>query len=90
MKLAEDIRDKIETDFNLAEDREIINALLEGIDAPDPARIGRCILHLANGNIARFCQLETLALQDYRDIIVAAEYDQHSYERVRDFSLPFT
>ena len=51
-------------------------------------RIVRCIVFVANGDLNRLEKAIDLAKEDYRDLIVWAEYDEKN-ERVRDFSNPF-
>jgi hypothetical protein len=50
-------------------------------------RLIRCAVFLAKGNMAVLEQQIALGMMDYRDLIVAAEYEGDI--RVRDFSKPF-
>ncbi len=54
----------------------------------EPARVARCVLLVANGDPGKFKQMINLARTDYRDAIMAAEYD-HTNRRLRDLSGPF-
>lgn len=51
-------------------------------------RLVRCIVHSAGADEHRVQQLLDLARQDYRDVIVAGEYDS-AMRRVRDLSASF-
>ncbi|MCD4781556.1 MAG: hypothetical protein K8S27_13565 [Candidatus Omnitrophica bacterium] len=52
-------------------------------------RIIRCILFLSKGDTRKMEEAVCLAKEDYRDLIVAAEYNG-SDQRVRNFNLPFS
>lgn len=84
----EDIHAKIARDFkrNAAAASEMIEAHL--IDDPTGDRVLRCVLFVASGNLSELEQCLKLAQLDYRDMIVAAEYDEHM-KQVRDFNNPF-
>ena len=51
-------------------------------------RVLRCIVFAAHGDRDRLEALIELAREDYRDVIVAAEYDLQ-LNKVRDFEQPF-
>ena len=51
-------------------------------------RLARCALFLAAGSIEKLRKATELGRTDYRDLIMAAEYDP-AHHRVRDFNLPF-
>ena len=51
-------------------------------------RIVRCIVFVANGDLTRLENAIDLAKEDYRDLIVWAEYNENN-ERVRDLTNPF-
>ena len=51
-------------------------------------RIVSCIVFVANGDLNRLEKAIDLAGEDYRDLIVWAEYDEKN-ERVRDLTNPF-
>jgi hypothetical protein len=51
-------------------------------------RIHRCIIYLAAGNLNKLNNCISGAKSDFRDIIVAAEYDNED-NQVRDFIKPF-
>jgi hypothetical protein len=51
-------------------------------------RLSRCALFLARGSIEKLKQEVAVGRTDYRDLIVAAEYDGDRH--VRNFNLPFS
>src|SRR6516165_9477777 len=51
-------------------------------------RLVRCILHAARGDEQRIQRLLDVARQDYRDVIMAGEYD-HAMRQVRDLRASF-
>lgn len=51
-------------------------------------RLIRCIIFAASGDELRIGKLIELAQQDYRDVIVAGEYDRQNI-RKRDLNKPF-
>lgn len=51
-------------------------------------RLVRCALFLAEGSLQKLKEAVSLGRTDYRDLIVAAEYDRDD-NHVRDFSQPF-
>jgi hypothetical protein len=84
----EDIHAKIARDFegNAEAAAEMIATHL--IDNPTSDRVLRCVLFVASGNLSELAQCLKLAHLDYRDMIVAAEYNEHR-KQVRDFNNPF-
>jgi hypothetical protein len=51
-------------------------------------RITRCIVFYANGDLNRLNNGIKLAMTDWRDTIMTAEYDRNN-EKVRDMNKPF-
>jgi hypothetical protein len=51
-------------------------------------RMIRCLLFVSQGDLDKLEQAIALAKQDYRDLIVAAEYDG-SENHIRNFNHPF-
>jgi hypothetical protein len=49
----------------------------------------RCIIFAAGGDESRIRQLIDLERQDFRDVIVATEYDAVRLQRLRDFNRSF-
>jgi hypothetical protein len=81
--LPADIRKRIHTDFE-PERANIIESDLEEFeirfvevykDKPSP-RIFRCLLYLASGDEISLARYSEVALSDWRDIILWAEYDK--------------
>jgi hypothetical protein len=90
--LAEDIIEKISRDFKNHDEAELALTVLtdfveENQDISND-RILRCMVFVANGDIATLEQAIELAKIDYRDLIVWAEYDDKE-EPVRDLSNGF-
>jgi hypothetical protein len=88
-ELPPDILARIDTDYDLADRPTIVEALLTLPDATrEPERVARCVLFVANGSLDEFERMVQLARIDFRDAIVAAEYDR-DLRRLRDFGWPF-
>jgi hypothetical protein len=51
-------------------------------------RLVRCALFLAQGSLQKLEEAVSLGRADYRDLIVAAEYDRAD-NQLRDFNQPF-
>lgn len=85
--LPEDILAKAAADF-AHEPSDRILALLEAYKGADRARVIRCVLHLASGDIDRLHHLMGTAQRDSRDVIYWAEYDRGD-KRIHDFNQPF-
>ena len=51
-------------------------------------RLSRCALFLAQGSLQKLEEAVALGREDYRDLIVAAEYDSFRLQ-LRDFNRPF-
>jgi len=51
-------------------------------------RLIRCVVFAAKGNLSRISELIALGLRDYRDLIMAGEYD-HKSNRRRDLTASF-
>lgn len=69
-------------------DRSLVTTVLESYAGPEPDRVRRCVLHLANGDAGEVKDLVEVATVDYRDVILSAEYDSGD-RQLRDFSRPF-
>lgn len=89
MNLPKDILDKINSDFPDTEERELIIEILSSLEVNESERVIRCILFTAAGNLDRLGNLEALAKTDYRDVIMAGEYEYPSVKRINDFNKPF-
>ena len=89
--LPEDIAARIRHDFPAAAVESVVG-LLAGLQREDPqlfgSRVLRCLVFLARGQLTKLAEWVTLARTDYRDLIVAAEYDENQ-QQVRDFNKPF-
>jgi hypothetical protein len=83
MKILPDIEHRILHDFgrnritDIQEKFEVFGRKFSGVykEKPSP-RIIRCIIHLASGNEAMLNQMIDAALQDWRDVIYWAEYNE--------------
>jgi len=51
-------------------------------------RLSRCAVFLAKGSVPKLQEAVALGREDYRDLIMAAEYDSF-HIRLRDFNRPF-
>jgi hypothetical protein len=66
-------------------------ALLLGIPHLTP-RVARCVVFLAGGDLLKFADFAQAAIEDPRDVMFWAEYENHddpSPRWVRDFMQPF-
>ncbi len=81
--LEPDLAEWVQEDFTIAQQGEAI-ALLEQSCLGD--REQRCALFLAKGDIGGLTRAIDLGNSDYRDLIVAAEYEQPGFRQVRDFT----
>jgi uncharacterized protein YbaA (DUF1428 family) len=92
MILARDIWGKVNKDFETPEEAALaLSVLADFVDQNKELssdRIVRCIVFVANGDLNRLEKAIDLAREDYRDLIVWAEYDEKN-QRVRDLSNPF-
>ena len=92
MILARDLWGKVNKDFETPEEAALALSVLADFVVQNQElssdRILRCIVFVANGDLNRLEKAMDLAKEDYRDLIVLAEYDEKN-ERVRDLSNPF-
>lgn len=95
MVLQEDIRNRIEKDFqsNAAQAIELLQErLFKTVDLQSD-RIIRSVIFLSKGNLEKLKQCITSAQADPRDVMLWAEYEKQDetddYKRMRDFSQPF-
>jgi hypothetical protein len=79
-----DIVDRVIRDF----DADAIGQVHLWLEALGSDRLARCALFVARGSIAGLETAVELGRTDYRDLIMAAEYDKHD-NHLRDFNLPF-
>jgi hypothetical protein len=84
-ELEPDIVDRIHSDFVASNERSAINELIAG---GLKGRLARCIVLAAGGSLERLRDLIQLAKRDYRDAIVAGEYDS-SLRHLRDLRVSF-
>ena len=85
MDIAPDIFRQLEADFPAAELESRLSQLME---ATESERVQRCIVWAARGHPWYFDFLCRMTKVDYRDVIMAAEYDRlgaHLY----NFNKPF-
>ena len=90
-RLVADVSARIDADFSRDQVREV-RAILLSYDATG-SRMHRCILHLAEGDLERLKKIVADARIDYRDVILAAEYESNAsgwaVKRVRNFHRSF-
>jgi hypothetical protein len=84
MEVAPDIVDQLRRDFPAAEVGARLAQLVQASSSP---RIQRCIVFASRGHSWHFDYLCRLAKVDYRDVIMAAEYDRRD-ARLYDFNKP--
>jgi len=84
MALAADIVDQLRHDFPPQEFEARLSQLTQASDSP---RIQRCIVFASRGHPGHFDYLCKLANVDFRDVIMAAEYDRLN-ARLYDFNKP--
>jgi hypothetical protein len=89
MILPEDIDARIENDFPSQDDRDLVKSIISALSVDEKIRVARCILFIADGDLDRLGKLEDLANTDYRDVIMAGEYEYPSNKKLRDFNDPF-
>lgn len=89
MDLPLDIKTRIENDFAHSDERNLVLKILSELQIEERERVIRCILFVANGDIDKLGKMEVLAKTDYRDVIMAGEYEKITDKRLRDFNEPF-
>jgi hypothetical protein len=92
MALPEDIPAKVRQDFASGEVLPVIELLTELRKENAQLftdRILRCIVFVADGSFEQLADAVALARLDWRDVIVAGEYDGCFGAQQRDLSLPF-
>lgn len=90
MTLPPDIAARLAAQFP-ADGGAIALSYLNAIPQVTP-RVARCVVHLANGNLAHLADYAEAATLDPRDVIFWAEYEDHDADRprlVRDMEQPF-
>ncbi|WP_417393749.1 hypothetical protein [Gimesia chilikensis] len=85
MELEADIIDRLRDDFD---EQQAPAAIAELVASGQTGRIARCIVHAAHGSMERLRELIKLAEIDYRDVIVAGEYDGRM-NAVRELTVSF-
>lgn len=86
-----DVVDRIHLDFgnNAHQVVELLSSYREwGAENYLGDRMLRCIVYLSKGDISLILPWIALQQSDYRDLIIAAEYDRHS-RQLRNFNCPF-
>jgi hypothetical protein len=95
MTFKDDIIAKINTDFGESANKAttiLIDAITK-VDYLKTDRVIRCIIYLANGNLADLEKYIETATYDTRDVMLWAEYEglkaNENPKRVRDFNMNF-
>jgi hypothetical protein len=83
MDIANDILEQMQRDFP---DEELAGRLAQLAEATKLERLQRCIVFASRGHPWYFEYLCRLAKVDYRDVIMAAEYERDA--KLYDFSKP--
>jgi hypothetical protein len=90
--IASDITRRVTNNFDRPDEARLVLSVLEDFQKQNPDlgsdRFIRCIVQVANGDLGRLDQAIELAVVDYRDLIVWAEYDENHLQ-IRDLSQPF-
>lgn len=86
MSIEAEIVERVRADFPNEALSDVLSRLEAASDTP---RIQRCIVFAARGHPWYFNYLCRLAKTDYRDVIMAAEYDRLDI-RLYDFTRPFS
>lgn len=89
VSLPPDIIQKIKNDFPKKEEYDLVESTLKELEVDGKNRVIRCILFVASGDLKKLAQLEELAIRDYRDVIMAGEYEYPSSKRLRNLANPF-
>ena len=93
MELPGDVKTFIEGNFPLDQQEEALSILsqacIENGTAPN-ARLVRCAAFASHGSLLQLEQLAALLAVDWRDVIVAGEYELYDevLVRIRDLSQP--
>ena len=89
--IASDITKRVRNDFNRPDDARLVLSVLEDFQKQNPDlssdRFIRCLVQVADGDLGRLDQAIELAVVDFRDLIVWAEYDENRLQ-IRDLSKP--
>jgi hypothetical protein len=85
MSLQDDIAQRLRDEFPGHDFNKMSDRLSSASSTP---RIQRCIVFASRGNSEYFDYLCDLAKSDYRDVIMAGEYDRFDIQ-LYDFNLPF-
>lgn len=86
MAFESDIVERLKADFN---DGDFATALQLLIDSGTTGRVARCIVVAAAGSLDALRQQIQTAATDYRDAILAAEYDDIGMQQIRDLRASF-
>ncbi len=73
--LQPDIESRIHADFAMEERQEVRRLLLGLPNIANLARVHRCVLHLADGDLEALRRATEKASVDYRDVVLRAEHD---------------
>jgi len=90
-QLSTDIITRVKTEFSSTSDQEFILGALTQLGQKwefSSPRVPRCILFLSKGNLEQFKVNLQSAADDWRDIILWAEYDKQS-NRIYNFNDTF-
>jgi hypothetical protein len=85
MDIESDILKRVGKEFSSQEATAAIEMLTA---SGQSGRVARCIVFLAKGNLDELRRYIDMAVRDYRDVILMAEYDEVR-SRVRNFSSSF-
>jgi hypothetical protein len=85
--VAPDVEERVKLGYPPESVLEVMQSLAK-YQGPERNRVIRCIIHLSGGDPQRISHFAGVAAEDYRDVILWAEYDAKD-RQVHDFSKPF-
>jgi hypothetical protein len=87
--LPADITDRLRRDFPDDDEYELALSVLSDLAEAFDARLVRCVVHLASGDLDRLSDADKRARDDSPAVIVSAEHDGAGGKQLRNFSKAF-
>jgi hypothetical protein len=92
MTVPDDVSRRVDECFAISDRPTAVTLLSDAVihdGAAAGPRLQRCALAASKGSLERLKYYVELLKEDYRDVIVAGEYDSIDDKPVRDLNLPF-
>ena len=85
-----DIRDRVAKDFDDEDEQELALMVVEELSEKFERQVVRCAVYMADGDLDKLAEAESLAQSDHKDLVMLAECDPLTGKRLRNLAKSFS